>query len=159
MAKKSLLRSAQNARAKAPLYDKRQANRISLRVIAAVAVLLGAYIALELSTDPARVSGGELRVRALFGFRVPLSEIAELSLERSPISVGRRSLGNDAFGLFREGDYEVGSLGKARVFLKKPNVSYIIVRTSDRDYAISLGSVDKDQALYDEIKLGMPSGK
>jgi hypothetical protein len=140
---------------KQPLYDKRQANRISMWIIAIVAAALGVYVALELSTDPATVSGDALRVRAIFGFRVELSEITELELEKAPIAVGARIIGNDAFGLFREGDYQVDGLGQARVFLKKPNLSYVAVRTSEKNYAISLGSVDKDQLLYDRIKLGM----
>lgn len=165
MPKKSLLKSAQasrdsqgsarGAKAKGPLYDKRQANRISLWIIAVVAAALGAYVALELATDPASVSGDTLRVRALFGYSLRLSDITELSLEKEPIAVGSRILGNDAFGLFREGDYQVDGLGQARVFLKKPNLSYLAIRTGEKSYAISLGSVDKDQLLYNAIKLGM----
>jgi hypothetical protein len=160
--KKSLLNSAQNARAgagrgkvKEPLYDKRQANRISLWIIVVVAAVLGVYVALELSTDPVTVTGDSLRVRALFGFSLPLSDITELELEKAPILVHNRIVGNDAFGLFREGDYEVDGLGRARVFLKKPNLSYLTIRTDEKNYAISLGSVDKNQILYDRIKLGM----
>jgi hypothetical protein len=155
----SRLRSSEGARvragAKAPLYDKRQANRISLWIVGVVAVLLAAYVGLQVSTDPAQAGDYELRVRALFGFHVAYSDIRELSLEKEPIETGRRILGNSAFGLFSEGDYMVAGLGKTRVFLKRPNLSYLVVRTEDRDYAISLGSIDKDQALYDRIKLGM----
>jgi hypothetical protein len=171
--KKSLLNSAQdarsrgassrarsaNARGKAPLYDKRQANRISMWIIAIVAVLLAAYIGIQTSTDPAAAGESGLRVRALFGFRVDYRDIRELELEREPVSLGKRIFGNSAFGLFTEGEYEVQGLGHARVFLKKPNVSYLVVRTEDKDYAISLGSTDKDQLLYDRIKLGMPGGR
>jgi hypothetical protein len=135
-------------------YDRRLANRISLWVVMIAAAALGAYIAVELSVDPASVSDKELRVRSLFGFRVALSDIRELSLEKTPISTGKRIVGNDAFGLFREGDFEVDGLGRARVFLKKPNVSYIIIRTDEKDFALSLGSQEKDQLLYDRIKLG-----
>jgi len=46
-------------------------------------------------------------VRAILGFRVALSDIRELTLEKTPIATGKRIFGNDAFGLFREGDYEV----------------------------------------------------
>jgi hypothetical protein len=139
----------------APIYDRRQANRISLRVIIAVAIVFAAYMALELSTDPASVSGTELRVRAILGFRVALSDIRELTLEKTPIATGKRIFGNDAFGLFREGDYEVDGLGVSRVFLKKPNVSYLTIKTDEKSYALSLGSLEKDQLLYDRIKLGM----
>jgi hypothetical protein len=158
MAKKSLLKSAQAARggkARPPLYDRKQANRISLWIIVVVAALLGAYVAVELATDPASVAGDRLRVRALFGFSLPLSDITELTLEKEPIALGSRIIGNDAFGLFREGDYQVDGLGQTRIFLKKPNLSYVAIRTADKSYAISLGSVDKDQLLYDSIKLGM----
>jgi len=41
----------------APIYDRRQANRISLRVIIAVAIVFAAYMALVLSTCLASVSG------------------------------------------------------------------------------------------------------
>jgi hypothetical protein len=136
-------------------YDKRKANRISLWVVAAAALAFGLYAALELGTDPVTVSDRELRVRALFGFRLALSDIRELGLEKSPIATGRRIFGNDAFGLFREGDFVVEGLGEARVFLKKPNLSYLTIRTGDRDYALSLGSIEKDQLLYDRIKSGM----
>jgi hypothetical protein len=157
MPRKSLLRRAAAvppARAPKGGYDRRKANRISLQVVVAFAIVFAAYMALQLSTDPAEVSGGELRLRALFGFRVALSDIREVELERTPIAIGARVFGNDAFGLFREGDYEVDGLGKARVFLKKPNVSYITIRTDERNYALSMGSLEKDLLLYDRIKLG-----
>ena len=112
-------------------------------------------MAVQLSTDPAEVGGGELTLRAIFGFRVELADIRELRLEEEPIAIGARVFGNDAFGLFREGDYEVVGLGKARVFLKKPNVSYITIRTDDRSYAVSLGSLEKDRLLFDRMKLGV----
>jgi hypothetical protein len=161
MARKSLLRSAEGERARSgarsPLYDRRQANRISLRIVLAVAILAAAYMAVELATDPARAGDKDLRVTSLFGFRLAYSELRELRLEKEPIATGARIFGNSAFGLFLEGDFMVEGLGKARVFLKKPNVSYIVLRTEDRDYAISLGSAEKDQLLYDRIKLGMSS--
>jgi hypothetical protein len=112
-------------------------------------------MAVELSIDPVSVDGTVLRVRALFGFSVSLSDIREAKLEKSPIALGARIFGNDAFGLFREGDFEVDGLGKARIFLKKPNVSYVTVSTADKEYAFSLGSLEKDQLLYDRIKAGM----
>jgi Bacterial PH domain len=136
-------------------YDRRKANRISLRVVAVVAVALVAYIAVQLATDPAQAGEEELSVRALFGFRVAYSDIRELRLEKEPIETGARVFGNSAFGLFLEGDFMVDGLGKTRVFLKKPNLSYVVVQTEDRSYAVSLGSAEKDQLLYDEIKLGM----
>lgn len=154
MAKKSLMRRASAVPPK-KAYDRRQANRISLWVIVVVAIALAAYMALQLSTDPTSVSDKELSVRALFGFRVELSDIRELKLERTPIATGARIFGNSAFGLFREGDFEVDGLGRARVFLKKPDVSYVSIRTDDKNYAISLGSAEKDQLLYDRIKLGL----
>jgi hypothetical protein len=138
-------------------YDRRRANRISLRVVVAAAIAFAAYMAVELSTDPAQADGEALRVRALFGFRVALSDIRELKLEKEPIALGARIFGDSAFGLFREGDFEVDGLGRARVFLKNPNASYITIRTGDRNYAISLGSLEKDQLLYDRIKLGARS--
>jgi hypothetical protein len=146
--------SSRNA-VKAPLYDKRQANRISLWVIIAVAIALAGYMAVELSTDPAQVSDGTLHVRALFGFNVSLADIRDLKLETTPIALGARIVGNDAFGLFREGDYQVDGLGKTRIFIKKPNNSYVTIQTADRSFAIGLGSLEKDQNLYDQIKLGM----
>jgi hypothetical protein len=159
--KKSLLRAADGARSKAgakpPLYDRRRANRISLRIVIVVALVLAAYVGIQVYTDPAKAGPDSLEVRALFGFRVPYSEITELRLESEPVATGARVFGNSAFGLFLEGDFMVDGLGKARVFLKRPNVSYILVRTADRDYAISLGSADKDRALYERMRLGMPS--
>jgi hypothetical protein len=154
MAKKSLMRRA-SAVVPRRGYDRRKANRISLWVVIVVAIAFAAYIALELSTDPASVSDEALTVRALFGFRVALSDIRELKLEKSPVATGTRIFGDNAFGLFREGDFEVDGLGRARVFLKKPNVSYVTVRTEDKSYAVSLGSLEKDQLLYDRIKLGL----
>jgi|GEM_PF-2118218 len=159
-----LLKSAQGARAKAgsakgALYDRRQANRISLWFLGVIVVLLVAYVGIELGTDQVSVSDGTLQVRSLFGFSVPLAEVKELSFEASPAVVGSRTVGNDAFGLFKEGNYQVEGLGKARIFLKRPNVSYIILRTDDRDFAISLGPDEKNRALYDRIKLEVPSGK
>jgi hypothetical protein len=156
--KKGLLKNAESARTKGPLYDKRKANRYSLRIVLAVAVVLVAYIGVQMSTDPARAGDEGLSVRALFGFHVAYSDIKELRLETEPIVTGERYFGNSAFGLFLEGDFMVEGLGKARVFLKKPNVSYLVVRTADKDYAISLGSEEKDRLLYDRIKLGMPAG-
>jgi hypothetical protein len=141
--------------AKSPAYDRRQANRISLRIVLAVAIALAAYMAVELSTDPVRADDSSIRVSAIFGFRLLFSDIRGLELVKSPVIVGKRVFGNDAFGLFREGDFEVEGIGRARVFLKKPNVSYLSIRTDDKDYALSLGSLEKDQLLYDRIKLGM----
>jgi hypothetical protein len=153
--KKSLRKSAEGTRIKGPLYDKRKANKYSLRVILAVAVVLAVYVGVQMSTDPAHAGDDGLNVRALFGFRVAYSDIRELRLEREPIVTGARIFGNSAFGLFLEGDFMIDGLGKTRVFLKKPNVGYIVIETEDRNYALSLGSAEKDQLLYDKIKLGM----
>jgi hypothetical protein len=171
MAKKSLLSKAQAAQGAAgaqgratgargrpaarPGYDRKKANRISLWTVLAAALAFSVYMAVELSIDPASVAGGVLRVRALFGFSLPVSEIQELKLETAPIVLGTRIVALDAFGLFREGDYQVEGLGQSRVFLKKPYSSYLTIRTSDKNYAISLGSAEKDQLLYDAIKLAM----
>lgn len=153
--KKSLMNKAAAARAaKAPLYNKKQANRISLWVIVVVAVLLGGYVAVESAIDPASVADGQLRVRSLFGFAVPLSDISDLKLEPGAIATGSRIFGNDAFGVFREGDFMVDGLGETRVFLKRPHLSYLSFRTAAKSYAIDLGSAEKNQKLYDEIKLG-----
>jgi hypothetical protein len=155
MGKKSLLGRAESARragaAPARGYDRRQANGISLWIVVVVAIALAAYMAVELSVDPVAVDSGKLRVFALFGYSLPLSELRELKLEKEPIVAGKRVFGNDAFGLFREGDYEVDGLGRARVFLKRPNVSYLSFSAGDRSYALSLGSLEKDQLLYNRI--------
>jgi hypothetical protein len=136
-------------------YDRRKANRISLWIVIIIAIVFAGYMAVELSTDPASVSDKELSVRALFGFRVKLSDIRELALEKAPIATSARIFGNNAFGLFREGDFDVDGLGRARVFLKRPNLSYITIKTDEKNYAISLGGLDKDQLLYDAIKMGV----
>jgi hypothetical protein len=140
--------------AKPPLYNKKQANRISLWVIIVVAVLLGCYVAVESAIDPVSVADGQLRLRSLFGFSVPIADISDLKLEQGALVTGSRILGNDAFGLFREGDFMVDGLGATRVFLKKPHLSYISFRTEAKSYAVDLGSAEKNQQLYDEIKLG-----
>jgi hypothetical protein len=162
--KKSLMNKASSARSggsrshnapKAPLYDKKQANRISLWIVVVIAALLGGYVAIESSVDPVSVADGRLRVRALFGFSVALGDISELRLEKEGIVTRERIFGNDAFGFFREGDFMVDGLGKTRVFLKKPNLSYVSVVAGESNYAISLGSLAKDQKLYDEIKASL----
>jgi len=136
-------------------YDRRMANRISLRAVIAIAAVLGVYFAVESAVDTVSVSDKELRVSSLFGFRVPLSDIEDLVFEQSPPEKRARIIGLDAFGLFSEGDFNVEGLGKTRVFIKRPYTSYVLVRTVDRSYLIGLGSIDKDQLLYDRIKLGM----
>jgi hypothetical protein len=156
--KKSLKGKAEASRSASrnapPLYSRKQANRISMWVIIVVAVLLGGYIAVESAIDPASVSGGQVRVRSLFGFSVPIAEISDLKLEEGALVTRTRIFGNDAFGIFREGDFTVDGLGTTRVFLKKPNVSYLSFRTEAKSYAINLGSQEKNQRLYDEIRLG-----
>ncbi len=142
------------AGAKKPIYDRRQANSISLWIVIVAAIVFAAYLAVELSIDPVTVSGTGVRALSLFGFSVPFSEIRGIELLAGPAPVGKRSFGNDAFGLFREGDYNVDGVGAARVFLKKPYVSYIVLRTVDKNYVLSLGSKDKDLLLYDRIKMG-----
>jgi hypothetical protein len=153
----SLLRRAEGARRPGGRqgYDRKRANRISLQFVLVVAIAYAAYMALQLSSDPARVVGSELRVRSLFGYRLQLASIRELDLEKAPLAEAKRIFGNDAFGLFREGDYELPGLGKARVFLKRPNLSYLTFRTDEANYALSLGSPEKDQLLYNAMKLGM----
>jgi len=138
-----------------PKYDRRQANRISLRVVIAAAIILAGYMAIELSIDPVSASDSEVRLFALFGFRLPFSDIRDLEFVTGPAPVSSRIAGNDAFGLFREGNYNVDGVGAARVFLKKPDVSYVVIKTDDRNYVLSLGSKEKDQLLYDRIKLGI----
>jgi hypothetical protein len=140
---------------KRPSYDRRQANRISLRVVIAAAIALAAYMAVELSIDPISANDTGVKVIALFGFSLPFSEMRDVEFVPGPAPVGSRIAGNDAFGLFREGSYNVDGIGAAKVFLKKPYVSYIHIRTDDKDYVLSLGSREKDQLLYDKIKLGM----
>jgi hypothetical protein len=146
--------ASRSSQAKQPLYNRRQANRISLWIIVAVAILLGGYIAVESAIDPASVAGGQLRLRSLFGYSLPLSEISDLKLEQGALATGSRIFGNDAFGVFREGDFVVDGLGTTRVFLKRPHLSYLTFRTEEKSYAIDLGSAEKNQKLYDEIKLG-----
>jgi hypothetical protein len=141
--------------AKRPLYDRRQANRISLWVVIVVAIALVAYMAIELAIDPISVTDSKVRVLSLFGFSLPFSDIRDLEFLAESAPVGSRIAGNDAFGLFREGSYNVDGLGAARVFLKKPNLSYVLIKTDDKNYVLSLGSKDKDQLLYDRIKMGM----
>jgi hypothetical protein len=143
------------AQPRKPLYSRRQANRISLWIVIVVAIALAGYMAVELSIDPIRAGDSKLQVYALFGFSLPYSEIRDLELESGPAPVGSRISGNDAFGLFREGNFNVDGVGVARIFLKKPYVSYIVIKTDEKNYVLSLGSKDKDQLLYDRIKQGM----
>jgi hypothetical protein len=145
----------QSRGARKPFYDRRQANRISLWVIIVVAIALAAYLAIELSIDPITATDSKVRVLALFGFSLPFSDIRALEFVAGPAPVGSRIAGNDAFGLFREGNYNVDGVGAAKVFLKKPDVSYVLIKTDDKNYVLSLGSMDKDQLLYDRIKMGM----
>ena len=140
---------------KKPIYDRRQANSISLWIVVIAGIVFAAYLAVELTTDPVSATDSRVRALSLFGFSVPFSEIRGAELIAGPAPVGKRAFGNDAFGLFREGDYSVDGVGAARVFLKKPNVSYIVLRTDDRNYVLSLGSKDKDQILYNRIRMGM----
>ena len=141
--------------ATAPLYNRRQANRISLWIVVIVAIILAAYMAVELSVDPIVAGESRLQVYALFGFSLPYSEIKDISFHAEPVPVGSRISGNDAFGLFREGNFNIDGVGISKVFLKKPNVSYVVISTADRNYVLSLGSRDKDQLLFDRIKTGM----
>jgi len=143
------------AKPKAPLYNRRQANRISLWILIVVAIALGAYMAVELATDPIVASDSKVQVFALFGFSLPYSQIRDVELQSGSAPVGSRISGNNAFGLFREGNYNVDGVGIARVFLKKPELSYLVIKTDEKNFVLSLGSKDKDQLLYDRIKLGM----
>jgi hypothetical protein len=136
-------------------YDRRQANRISLQVLIFVAIAFAAYLAVELSIDPISANQAGVRAFAIFGFSLGYSDIRDVEIIESPAPAMKRILGNDSFGLFREGNFEVAGLGSARVLLKKPDRSYIVVKTDDKNYVLSLGSKDKDQLLYDKIKLGM----
>jgi|WetSurMetagenome_2_1015567.scaffolds.fasta_scaffold511821_1 hypothetical protein len=136
-------------------YDRRKANRISLWAVAVIAVLLGTYVAVESFADPVSVAGGELSLRAMFGYRVALSDIEGLDLVTSPLGKRSRVIGLDAFGLFSEGDFNIEGLGKARIFARGSAASYVLIKTADRNYVIGLGSPEKDQLLYDRIKLGM----
>ncbi len=139
----------------APSYDRRQANRISLWVVIIAAIALMAYFAVELSTDPISADDSRLKVTALFGFSLSYTDIRDLEFVPTPVPPMSRVAGDDAFGLFREGTYNVDGVGQARVFLKKPFLSYILVKTDGKDYLLSLGSKEKDQLLYDRIKAGM----
>jgi hypothetical protein len=136
-------------------YDRRKANRISLWAVAVIAALLAAYVAVESLADPVSVAGGQLRLRAMSGYRLELSDIESLDLVRSPLGKRSRVIGLDAFGLFSEGDFNVEGLGKARIFARGSAASYVLIGTADSTYVIGLGSPEKDQLLYDRIKLGM----
>ena len=135
-----------------PLYDKRQANRISLWVVAALAIAALAYIAFEEAVDPVSVGDSALRVRSLFGFTLDYSDMKDVELVVQAPALGNRTVAFDAFGLFREGRYEVEGLGPARVYLRRPSTSYVLIRTEGGDYLVGLGSRDRDQLLYDRIK-------
>jgi hypothetical protein len=135
-------------------YDRRKANRISLWAVIVIAALLGTYIAVESAIDPVVVAGGELRLRALSGFKLALSDIEGLDLVNFPLGKRSRVIGLDAFGLFSEGVFNVEGLGKARIFVRRPYGSYVLIRTSKKNFVIGLGSQEKDQLLYDRIKLG-----
>ncbi len=139
----------------APRYDRRQANRISLRIVLAAAIAFAAYMAVELSIDPVSANESGVRVIGLFGFSLPYSDIRDVEFVPEAAPVGSRIFGEDAFGLFREGNYNVDGIGAARIFLKKPYVSYVHIKTDDRDYVLSLGSKIKDQLLSDRIRQGM----
>ncbi len=138
-----------------PVYDRKQANRISLRVVIGAAIAFMAYTAIELSIDPISADDSKVKVTAIFGFSLPYSEIRDLEYQPSPAPPMTRAFGNDAFGLFREGNYNVDGVGSARVFLKKPFLSYVLIKTDGKDYILSLGSKEKDQLLYDRIKAGI----
>lgn len=139
----------------APSYDRRQANRISLWVVIIAAIALMAYFAFELSIDPISADDSTLKVTALFGFSLPYSDIRDVEFVPTAAPPMTRIAGDDAFGLFREGTYNVDGVGSARVFLKKPFLSYVLVKTDGKDYLLSLGSKEKDQLLYDRIKAGL----
>ena len=135
-----------------PIYDKRQANRISLWVVAVVAVAALAYVAVQELASPVSVGDTALSVRSLFGFSVAYSEMKDLEFVAQAPAIGSRTFAFDAFGLFREGRYQVEGLGPARVYLRGPCASYVLIRTEGDDYLVSLGSAEKDQLLYDRIK-------
>ncbi len=140
-------------------YDRRLANRISLWIVLVVAIAVAAYMALQLATDPISAGDSGLRVRALFGFSLPYAEIKSVDLFDGPAPSGSRIAGNSAFGLFREGDYNVEGIGRARIFIKKPELSYLRVTSREgRDYLLSLGSKEKDRLLFDAIKAKLGTG-
>jgi hypothetical protein len=135
-----------------PLYDKRQANRISFWVVVAAAIAIAAYVGLEQAIDPVSTGDSGLRVRSLFGFGFEYSDIRDMELVDQAAPLGARIMAFDAFGLFREGRYQVEGIGPSSVYLRRPDVSYIHFRTDRGDYLVSLGAKDKDQLLYDRIK-------
>ena len=75
---------------KRPLYDRRQANRISLWVVIVVAIALVAYMAIELAIDPISTTDSKVSVLSLFGFSLPASPAPTLDLaERKVLRLGQ----------------------------------------------------------------------
>ncbi len=138
-----------------PYYDRRKANRISLVAVVVIALAFGGYALYVSSVDPIVVSENGISVRTLFGFSLSLSDIKDIELDKKPLGIQGKSFALDAFGLFREGSYNTADYGSIRAFLRNPNVSYVLIDTENGRFALSRGSAQKDELLYDQIKAAM----
>lgn len=122
------------------------------KIIFTIIIAVGIAIAfiLAITTSGAVVEDGILKVKGMYGVKIPLSEIESVEKIDALPARGRRTNGLAAFGM-KIGHFSYEKLGKVRLCILSADKPYLLITAKDEKIILGLGN-EKNEAIYNQIK-------
>lgn len=119
-------------------------------IIVVIVVGIAIALILAITTSGAAVEGGILKVKGMYGVKIPLSEIESVEKIDALPARGRRTNGISTFGI-NLGHFSYEKLGKVRLCILSADKPYLLITAKDEKIILGLGN-EKNEAIYNQIK-------
>ena len=118
-----------------------------------VITALGVGILLYYSYQPAEfvIENDVLHIKGLYGEKIPLSDISELSLQDDLPEITARTNGS-SLGSMKKGHFRLKSLGKAKLFLDTSQPPFIYLKRNGQLIIFNCETKEKTENLFRKLK-------
>ena len=134
---------------------------IAITSISAIIIITVGAMFFYGEKDPdVSILDGHIQIKAMYGFNIDFSEIADISLiekNMSDIGIGTRTNGYGGIGEALKGNFKSNTLGETVLFVQsKSSPTIMIERTDKSDVYISFRNSESTEQLYRELITSIP---
>ncbi|MGI6685320.1 MAG: DUF3784 domain-containing protein [Bacillota bacterium] len=113
---------------------------------------IGVGVLLYYSNQPAQfgLENGMLRIKGIYGEKIPLAEIGELYLKDTLPQIRSRNNGS-SIGSMKKGHFKLESLGNTKLFVDTSKPPFIYIRRNGKLVILNCGESSETEKLYQEL--------
>lgn len=124
---------------------------VPLVLIGALGLGFGSWVLYAGTRPPdATISGDTLSISGIYSTTVRRQDVVRISLQ-DHVTIGRKHQGFDG-GRYLRGYFDVGGLGRSRVFVSRDSTPFLVIHTTSQPLVINFDDTGRTHALHEDLR-------